>query len=586
MKLHSNRRSYEKRRRLPQNGKTKNPKVLAASLAAIVISVVVLCMVVIIGVVGFSADNATASNSNNAPAKGDLHAWFIEGSTEAADESTTYEMSGAYITKDGVAYLPADGIAEVMGGTINYDKDKGTVKFDGIGKRVKLTVNSDAMKQGLFGSSQLDQKVYDDNGTVYVPVRSFFDALGYGVTYTASSKRIDIFVPTKDDKVPTATFSTDKDTYNVGEKIQYTVESSSPQGYEIVEEKWENRADWYFESGDVTISYAVKDYKGNWSETISKTIHIEGEYHAAESVPVLAYFYITKNKDNISKTVTEEKEKRTPDPVDPTKEIVTTEKVDKLVKGPFYGDDMVISLDQFKEEMKYLADNDFKTLTVSEYKSYVQSGVMPPKNSVLILFVNGYESTYDLAYPVLKDLGLKANIAPVVKTVEDRSPLMDAVNAGEDGAEKALDAFDDDCRFPSVTFAALKEMVADGTFEVGCVSYDSNRYGSEESLLAAPTTVEGEDRLETDEEYAARVKKDVTAAITVLCDNLGEENTPFFIYPFGATSDVLVDAVKNAGFSAAFVKGDGYLKLDTDLFHLERKTITQDMSQSNFKKLF
>lgn len=584
MKLHSNRRSYEKRRRLPQNGKTKNPKVLAASLAAIVISIVVLCMVVIIGVVGFSADK-TAS-SDKVPAKGDLHAWFIEGSTEAADESTTYEMSGAYITKDGVAYLPADGIAEVMGGTINYDKDKGTVKFDGIGKRVKLTVNSKTMKQGLFGSSQLDNNVYEENGTVYVPVRSFFDALGYGVTYTASSKRIDIFVPTKEDKVPTATFSTNKDTYNVGEKIQYTVESSSPQGYEIVEEKWENRADWYFESGDVTISYAVKDYKGNWSETISKTIHIEGEYHAAESVPVLAYFYITKNKDNISKTVTEEKEKRTPDPVDPTKEIVTTEKVDKLVKGPFYGDDMVISLDQFKEEMKYLANNDFKTLTVSEYKSYVQSGVMPPKNSVLILFVNGYESTYDLAYPVLKDLGLKANIAPVVKTVEDRSPLMDAVNAGEDGAQKALDAFDDDCRFPSVTFAALKEMVADGTFEVGCVSYDSNRYGSEEPLLAAPTTVEGEDRLETDEEYAARVKKDVTAAITVLCDNLGEENTPFFIYPFGATSDVLVDAVKNAGFSAAFVKGDGYLKLDTDLFHLERKTITQDMSQSKFKKLF
>ena len=65
------------------------------------------------------------------------------------------------------------------------------MKFDGIGKRVKLTVNSDAMKQGLFGSSQLDQKVYDDNGTVYVPVRSFSDALGYGVTYTASSKRID-----------------------------------------------------------------------------------------------------------------------------------------------------------------------------------------------------------------------------------------------------------------------------------------------------------------------------------------------------------------------------------------------------------
>ena len=63
MKLHSNRRSYEKRKRLPQGEKTKNPKVMAASLASIVISAVIFCMVVVIGVIGLTSGEKVVSES-------------------------------------------------------------------------------------------------------------------------------------------------------------------------------------------------------------------------------------------------------------------------------------------------------------------------------------------------------------------------------------------------------------------------------------------------------------------------------------------------------------------------------------------
>lgn len=578
MKLHSNRRGYEKRRRMPQNGKTKNPKVILASLAAIVISIVILCMVVIIGVIGVSTDQKATNESQKvvSTAEGPLHAWFFVDSNEAKDEAASYEMDGALVQKEGVSYLPADGIATVLGGYIDYNKEKGTVKFKDIGSRAKVTVGSETMKASLFKKVTMAAAAFEEDGVVYVPVRDFFEGLGYGVCYTEPSKRLDVFdLSSGDDEIPTASFTTDKDTYSVGEKVAYDVASSSPQGYEIVEEKWENQAVWYFESGDVTISYSVKDYKGNWSEPVSKTITIEGEYHADESVPVLSYYYIVKDASRISKVVTEQKETKEKDPSDPTgqKEIVKKEEVKKTVKGPYYGDDMVISLDQFKEEMEYLADNGIHTLTVSEYLDYANSGVMPPENSVLILFVNGYASTYDLAYPVLKELGLKANIAPEVALVEKFT------SAADD--ENALDELEDASRFPVVTFDNLKEMIAEGTFDVGCVSYDSNEYGDDASLLAAP---DGE---ETEEEYAARVKSDVTAAISVLCEQLGEQHKPFFVYPYGETSDVLVSTVQNAGFSAAFAKGDnGCIQADSDRYRLGRMSVTQSMSKSKFKALF
>lgn len=585
MKLHSNRRSYEKRKRLPQNGKTKNPRVMAASLAAIVISAVIFCMVIVIGIFGFASDGKNTESAPNAPvAEGAFHAWFFWNDTMAYNEAGSYEMSGPFVIPEEVGFVPADGIAAVLGGSYTYNEEKGTVKFKDIGRSVKVTVGSKEMRVGFFKKVTLEEEVFVDGETVYIPFRGICEALGYGISYTemGGHDRLDVFVPDKekDIQIPTASFTTDKDTYEVGEKIQYDVKSKSPMGYEIVEEKWENMAVWYFESGEVTISYSVKDYKGNWSEPVSRTIAIEGEYHAAEEVPVLSYYYIVEDSSKISKTVKGEVEKKEPDPNDPTKVIVKKEKKDKLVKGPYYGDDMVISLDQLRYEMEYLADEGFHTLTLSEYLAYADSGVMPPENSVLILFVNGYESTYKLAYPLLKELGLKANIAPEVHAAEERSELVAAVAAEEDGAEKELIAFDEDQRFPVVTFDQMKEMMADGTFEVGCISYDSNSYGDNASILAAPV------KDETEEDYAKRVQNDVATASSVLGKNLGEDNPFFFVYPYGETSDVLVDAVKGNGFAAAFVKGkDGLLLPDSDRYRLERINITQSMGKYDFRSL-
>ena len=617
MKFHSNRKSYEKRRYQPQAEKTRNPKVLIASLAAIVISLVVLCIVVVIGVVGFSSDNKESSVAAKTD-KASFHVWFIAGSNVVNAENTTHDMDGVYVVKDGISYLPIDGIASALAGTVKVNDDTGVIKLRDIGKWVNLKVDSDTMRIFLLFKKTLAAKVYKEDGVIYVPAASFFKALGYDYEYTAASGRLDVF-PKSDAKeeAPLASFTTDKDTYQVGEKITYTKENSSPEGYEIVDEKWENMDDWYFTAGQVNVGYSVKDYRGNWSKVYTKTLNIEGEYHAAEKIPVLSYFFLAEKDSDVYKLVTtESKTVTTTDPkgkqlsnetskktvdnslyTDKSKTTTTKDSGGNTVKttlkytqekveGKYYDNPSVIRLSQFKKEMAYLHDNGYTTLTVSQYLDYQNSGVMPPAKSVLILFLNGYETTYSLAYPVLQEYGLKANIAPEVKVVEDRTPLVAAVAKGEEGAKDKLNAFDAACSFPSLTFDEIKEMTVSGLVEVGAISYNGNRYAGDHPLLAAPIYLDDQSRDETGEEYAARVKDDVNAAMTVLCDNLGENIKPFYVYPFGETSDVLTATVRDAGFSCAFIQDDGYVYADSDLFALHRLNITQATGTWDFSQIF
>jgi predicted branched-subunit amino acid permease len=119
MKLHSNRRSYEKRKRLPQGEKTKNPKVMAASLASIVISAVIFCMVVVIGVIGLTSGEKVVSESTALETEGPFHIWFYWDDNEVFyGEDASFEMSAPMIIPGDVGYFPADGIATALGGLL------------------------------------------------------------------------------------------------------------------------------------------------------------------------------------------------------------------------------------------------------------------------------------------------------------------------------------------------------------------------------------------------------------------------------------------------------------------------------------
>jgi peptidoglycan/xylan/chitin deacetylase (PgdA/CDA1 family) len=64
----------------------------------------------------------------------------------------------------------------------------------------------------------------------------------------------------------------------------------------------------------------------------------------------------------------------------------------------------------FREQMKYLKENGYITLTMSEVYDFFQNNKGVPEKSIVITFDDGYLDNYTNAYPILKEFGFNATV--------------------------------------------------------------------------------------------------------------------------------------------------------------------------------
>ena len=70
---------------------------------------------------------------------------------------------------------------------------------------------------------------------------------------------------------------------------------------------------------------------------------------------------------------------------------------------------VTISPKTFREQMKWIAENGWKTLTSDDLEFFYRGGRLPRK-SIMLTFDDGYLDNWLYVYPVLKEFGLKAHI--------------------------------------------------------------------------------------------------------------------------------------------------------------------------------
>ncbi len=111
-----------------------------------------------------------------------------------------------------------------------------------------------------------------------------------------------------------------------------------------------------------------------------------------------------------------------------------------------------VSAAEFRQQMQYLKTNGYTALTFADLRDAEQGKKPMPPKPVLVTFDDGYANNYELAYPVLKELGLKGNIFLVYET-------MDHHNAWHDPASEPW--------IPMLTWAQIREMQDSGVMEMG-----------------------------------------------------------------------------------------------------------------------
>lgn len=79
----------------------------------------------------------------------------------------------------------------------------------------------------------------------------------------------------------------------------------------------------------------------------------------------------------------------------------------------------ILNIDKFEKQLKYLKKHHYKTLTLNEFYEYKQNKKKFPRKSVLITMDDGYQSNYELAFPLLKKYNMNATVFCIGKNTEE-----------------------------------------------------------------------------------------------------------------------------------------------------------------------
>lgn len=94
---------------------------------------------------------------------------------------------------------------------------------------------------------------------------------------------------------------------------------------------------------------------------------------------------------------------------------------DEIKKEKYFDNEWVASAKTFEEQMKYLYDHGYKTISMDEFYSWYKGECEFPKKTVMITLDDGELEDYYIVLPILKKYNLKATSFIVGKRTEEQN---------------------------------------------------------------------------------------------------------------------------------------------------------------------
>ena len=160
----------------------------------------------------------------------------------------------------------------------------------------------------------------------------------------------------------------------------------------------------------------------------------------------------------------------------------------------------------FEAQMEYLARNGYHVIPLASLVGFLERGEPVPRKSVVLTIDDGYRSTYEVAFPILRKYGFPATVFLYSDFV---------------GAPDAL------------TWPQMKEMEASGLVNI-------QPHSKTHANLA--TRVAGE----TDAKYRDRMRAEIDTPIRLIQERLAVPSLAF-AFPYGDVNDTVVDLLKRDG---------------------------------------
>ncbi|WP_096203286.1 polysaccharide deacetylase family protein [Bacillus sp. FJAT-45350] len=231
---------------------------------------------------------------------------------------------------------------------------------------------------------------------------------------------------------------------------------------------------------------------------------------------------------------------------------------------PGENNSITVDPDRFKEQLLSLKKAGFTTINDHELLSFLHGELTLPEKPIMITFDDGYLSNYEYAFPILKELNMKATMF-VIGVSRGKKPF----------------------NYEHFTWKQAREMYETGLIEIQSHTFDLH-YQRENSqkkmvgMIAEPVYIKGE--LETIDEYIERAAQDFKDSKHYIEKNVGNKVVSFS-YPYGTYSDLSEQLAKKAGYRLTYTVQRGYTTLEDDGYLLNRFNVDGTQSGEDVVKM-
>lgn len=206
---------------------------------------------------------------------------------------------------------------------------------------------------------------------------------------------------------------------------------------------------------------------------------------------------------------------------------------------------LCVSEHDFRRQLELLDRWGFTSITFEDYRLFLEGRLDLPRKAIIITFDDGYEDTYALAFPLLKEFGMKA----VVFVLGDRritTNIWDSVG-GELASSRLLDD------------KQILELHQSG-FEIGAHTLTHAR------LPMLPKEKAWEE----------------ISRSRMFLETLLNGPVRTFAYPYGLVNNIVKEMVREAGFLFACGAFSGPVCMDQDYFEIRRILVSGNDNAMRF----
>jgi peptidoglycan/xylan/chitin deacetylase (PgdA/CDA1 family) len=206
-------------------------------------------------------------------------------------------------------------------------------------------------------------------------------------------------------------------------------------------------------------------------------------------------------------------------------------------------DAMAVTRKDFEAQLQFLHDHGYHVITLDQLYDFVDYKAQIPEKSVVITIDDGWRSTYDIAYPLLKRYGYPATLFVYTNLITGSSTTL--------------------------SWDQIREMYANG-IDMQCHTKTHRSLSWKEGQ-------------ESFEHYFESIQMELTESARILKRELNKD-VKYLAYPYGDTNHVVVELARKLGYRAAFTVKRGANPFFVDPYRIDRSMIYGTLSLEAFQK--